>query len=305
MATGAVFTSTIANSLKETLESIVDDKHVGGESSCVAPKWLTIKGMDDNWLDDLEMGGPGLATETAEGAPIVVGSIQEGYVTRYISRKFALRLVITEEALEDGKYEQVIDAAMRLKRALWKTWDIDMTNMLARAFNSSYTGGDGLCLANASHTLPSGGTFSNLMATPMTPSRTAIIQATTQIRKMSGHDGTIEGYEPKCIVCPMDQWAAWAGVVKSAKAPEPGAFNEINVANSELDLDVVPIKYWTASTTNWGIITDADNGLVGRFRRRPRSRSWVENSQEVMNYAISARWARGWSDPRGYFGVNA
>jgi hypothetical protein len=299
-----VFTSSIAHALKETLEEIVDDDTDNVESKAVFKKWLEIKGMEDNYEDDLETGGPGLASEKTEGATMQVGTIREGYITRYIARTFALKLIITQEALEDRKYPKVLNAARRLKRALWKTADIDATNMLVRRVSSAYVGGDGVALGSSSHTLPSGGTFSNLMGTPMSPSRSAVIQATTAIRKLPGHDSITEGYEPEKIVCPVDQWAVWDGLVMSKNAPEPGAFNEINVVN-RLGLEVVPVKYWQDTTTAWCILTDAENGPNFRWRVKPESSTWVENNATLMMYGIRARWARGWSDPRGIYVVNA
>lgn len=300
-----VFSSTIANSLKDTLDMIIDDTSDGLEDGAIFKKYMDEQEMSDAYEDDLEMGGPGLASETAEGTDIAAGTIREGYLTRYVARKFGLRLNVTEEALEDSKYPQVIRAAKRLKRAMWKTVEIDCANVLARQFNTAYVGGDGQCLSSASHTLPHGGTFSNVMATPMSPSRIAVTVATSQIRKYPGHDGITEGAEPKKIVCPTEQWAVWAGIAKSERAPEPGNYNEINVVNSELDITVIPVKYWSNTTTAWCIKTDAEAGPNIRWRRRPKSRTWVENSNEVMCYSISARWGRGWSDPRSWYGVNA
>lgn len=299
-----VFTSDIVDALKETLESIIDDKEGGSKAGCIYPKWMEERSMADAWEDDLEMGGPGLASEVSEGEDIPTGGIREGYMTRYLSRKFGLRLNITEEAIEDNKYDQVLRAAFRLKRSMWKTVDIDCTNILARGFNTAYVGGDGQPLFSASHTLPHGGTFSNLMAVPMSPSHIAITTATSQIRKFPGHDGITEGCEPKDVICPTEQWAVWSEILKSERRPEPGQFNAINVVKSELGLGVVTVKYWSNTTTNWAIKTDCDGGPNLRWRRRPRNRSWVENSNEVMSYLISARWARGWSDPRSMYGVN-
>jgi hypothetical protein len=300
-----VFTSVIANALKETLEQVIDDPTDGYDKGALLHKWLDEMPMDDNWEDDLESGGPGLASEKTEGAEMNTGTIREGYITRYIARTFALKLIVTEEAIEDRKYPKIINAARRLKRALWKTADIDATNILVRGFNTGYVGGDGQPLWSASHTLPHGGTFSNTMSVPMSPSRAAVIIATSAMRKLPGHDGLTEGYEPKVVVCPTEQWAVWEGLLRSRFAPEPGAFNEINVVNQSLDLRVVPNKYWTNSTTNYGYLTDCEYGLNFRWRRRPRSRTWIDNAQELMNYGISARWARGWSDPRASYGVNA
>jgi hypothetical protein len=302
---GTIFTSTIANSLKETLNEIIDDKSDGYEASLVCRKYVEDMNMKDNYEDDLEMGGPGLASEKAEGTEIPLGTIREGYITRYSSRTFGLKIIATEEALEDSKYDKVIAAARRLKRAMYKTIDIDCANMLARAFNTSYVGGDGLPLISASHTLPHGGTWSNTLATPFSPSRAAVIIGTSQIRKYPGHDGIIEGNEPKKVLCPTEQWATWRGIVGSTHAPEAGEFNEINVVNSDLNLEVVPVKYWTNTTTNWIMLTDAENGFSIRYRRRPRSRTWIDNDNEQMKYGISARWARGWSDARCALGSNS
>lgn len=300
----SVFTSTIADALKNTLEEIVDDSTDGIESKAVFTKWCDIKSMSDYYEDDLETGGPGLATEKSEGQEIATGTIKEGVLTRYIARTFGLKLMISDEALEDNKYPKVINAAQRLKRALWKTADIDATNMLVRMANTSYVGGDGVCLSNASHTLPHGGTFSNKMSVAMSPSRTALIVARTQVMKYPGHDGITEGADIKRILCPVDQWGVWQGVTESKMSPDVGNFAEINVIE-RLGIEVVPIKYWSNTTTNWVAQTDVDNGLNFRWRRRPKSNSWVENDHTMMKYSITARWARGWSDPRGVLCVEA
>lgn len=295
-----VFTGTVYHTLKETIDEVIMDPAYG-ESDLVCRKFLERKTMSDNYEDDLGIAGPGLAAETAEGTSIPAVTITEDYVTRYLARKFTSKIMITEETVEDCKYEKVVEMTRYLKRSMFKTMDIDMTFLLVRAENADYVGGDGVALASTAHTLANGGTFSNMFAVAQSPSRLALINATSQIRKYPGHDGITEGYEPKKIVCPTEQWAVWAGILKSTHAPEAGQFNEINVVNSELDLSVVDIPYWDNTTTNWGIITDAPNGLQYRVRRKPRTRSWVDNDQEVMNYAMSARWSRGWSDPRGFF----
>ena len=305
MSAAAIFTSSIFNGVKLTLDQIVDDDTENAESTLVCKKWLKMGTQEDYYEDDLEMGGPGLASEVSEGQEIETGAIREGFITRYIARKFGLRLIVTDEAVEDNKYPEILKLAKRLSRALYKTLDIDCTNMLIRAANSSYTGGDGVSLASASHTLPSGDTWSNTFATPMAPSRIAVGSATSLMRKFPGHDGVTEGVEPKKIVHPTEQWMTWSGILNSTLAPEAGNFAEINAVKRDLNIEAVPVKYWSNTTTNWGIITDADNGLQMRWRRKPRKNSYVENDNETMKYSITARWSRGWSDARGFFFSNA
>src|SRR3990167_3217307 len=224
-----IFSSDIFNYFKETLDEIVDDRMGDNESKLVCKKWAKMDSMDEAYTDDLEMGGPGLATQTDEGEELNVGSVREGFLTRYTPRKFALKLIVTDEAMEDNKYPEPLGLAKRLDRAIYKTFDVDMTNILIRAQNASYTGGDGVPLASASHTLPHGGTWSNTLATPLAPSRIALITAISLLKKFPGHDGTTEGVEAKKIVHPTEQWGVWGGILGSDMAPEPGNFAEINV----------------------------------------------------------------------------
>ena len=172
--------------------------------------------------------GPGLAAETDEGEEIAVGTIREGFLKRYTPRKFALKLIVTDEAMEDNKYPETLRLAKRLDRAIYKTADIDATNILIRAANATYVGGDGVSLASAAHTLPAGGTFSNTLATPMAPSALALATVRSLVMKLPGHDGVTEGYDIKKVVGPTEQWAAWKTILGSEKSPEAGNFAAIN-----------------------------------------------------------------------------
>lgn len=301
-ASAAIFSSDIASLLISTLDSIVDDK--AGYKAKDFKLWMDVRSMDKQYIDDQEWGGPGLAYEVSEGETIPTGDIRVGATTRYLARKFGLRLNITEEAIEDCKYEQVIDAGARLARALQKSIEVDTHALLNNGFSTSYPIGDGLPVWSASHTLPGGvGTWSNLMSTPVSPSRIAVITATTAIAKIPGHDGTIEGYKPKAVLCPYDQWATWEGLIRSEKTPENN-FNEVNVVKG-MGLKIHPLVFWDASTTNWAMLTDAPKGFRFLWRRKPKSRTWVENSNEVMSHVVSARWCHGITDARGTYGVNA
>ncbi len=291
-------------SLKSTLDNIITDKtdNVTGELACT--KYMGEESMADNYVDDLENGGPGLLSERSEGQALEVGTLYEGALTRYISRKFGGILAITEELDEDGKYnEKYIDAARRLKRALYKTLEVDCANVLNRATNTAYVGGDGLALASASHTIPGGGTYSNTLSTPMSPSRVALQTVITNVMLLPGHDGVTQGYKVKKIVCPVAQWFTWKGILGSDKVPE-SPNNEVNVVNG-MGIELIPVPFWSASTTNWLVITDAMDGLKLKWRRKPKARTWYDEDVEIIKHGVSARWSRGWSNPRGVFFSNA
>jgi len=300
-----VFVGSYFNSLKKTIDKIVDDPRDNLESSSVMKQLFEESAMEDAFIDDLETSGPGYVQEKPEGEALSMGTLKEGYRTRYLARTYALGLAITEELMEDEKYDEAIAAARRLKVAAWKTIDYDATNVFIRGFSSSYVGGDGLSLWNASHTIPNGSTFSNTMATPLAPSVAALQVARAQIRKFPGHDGLPNNsYRMEKITFPVDQEEAWEVITGSVKKPDAGEFNAINVFAS-MKLKLIPNVFWSSTTTNWAIITNADNGFKWKWRRRMRSKSWVNNEQDIMKYAVDYRSVRLWSDPRCTLGVNA
>ncbi len=302
-----IITSGIGKSLKTTLESIMTDPADSGKADLIYPKWMKVKTMSDNFEIDQEVGDELLLQEKAEGAPAAVGSIQEGYEKRYISRTMARHIHIAEEAIEDSKYDKYINAAKRLARNAYKTQDIDATNVLIRSTNSSYVGGDGVVLGSASHTLPYGGTWSNIADVYQTPSRAALIAAITKTGKYPGTSGNTEGFMIKKIVGPLAQWAVWEGILKSGAVPESNN-NELNVVGpkgSMGGIEYVPVKYLDAATTTlWGAITDADDGIQWRNRKPVTSRSWVDNDADVMKYGVRYRATNGWSSARGWYQGN-
>lgn len=299
-----IFTSTAALALKETLRAIDTDEHGSEGSKAVFPKYLMVRNMADNYIEDYEIAGTGLAGEKPEGESMPVGGIVEGPLTRYNARTYGQRIIVSEEAMEDMKYDKVIQAGKRNLRSLWKLADFDAVLILVRATNTSFVGGDGLPLASASHALPGGGTYSNMLATSMSPSQASLSIARAQLDQQVGHDGLIDGYQIKKVVFPVQQRGIWKQVLDSDGDPTPGAFNAVN-QNDDLSIEKVPVKYWNNTTTNWMLLTDAENGLTWFWRRKPKSNTWVTEDKTMMNYGITARWARGWTNPRAILFSNA
>lgn len=297
-----VTANTIHHALKNTIDKIVDVRGGAEEARLDFPKYTEDRPMTDAYHDDLEVAGPGLVSEVDEGEELPIGTVYQGYLKRYTPAKFGQRIIVTEEAIEDNKYPETIAAARRLLRAIYKTADIDASLMLQRAFDSNFPGADGVEMCSNAHPLAAGGTYSNILATPMSPSRSAIIVARTQALLMPAQDGVVEGFDLKRALFPTNQWATWEGLVGSEKAPENDT-NEINVVKG-LNLELVPVKHWSNTTTHWILQTDAELGMTFRWRRKPNSKTWMTNENELEQFAISARWATGWSNARAMIGSN-
>jgi hypothetical protein len=302
VSTGAVFAT-----LQATLSDVITDDTDGVEGKVAFTKYLDVGTMKGAFADDAEFAGPQLVHEKPEGQPMDHSTIKQGALTRYMARVFAQEIDFTREVVDDCKYSQVLNAARLQKRAIWITADIDAALLLIRATTAGYVGGDGIVLASASHTLPHGGTFSNIMSTAMSPSRMAVNIAISALKKQTGHDGNISPLKAKKVLCPTEQWATWHEILLSPKAPEAGQFNAVNTVASYFNgvEDIVEIPYWNTTTTNWALKTDAENGLKWLWHTRPETNTWKDNSGVILCHSIYGRWSRGWTDPRGIYFVNA
>jgi hypothetical protein len=107
------------------------------------------------------------------------------------------------------------------------------------------------------------------------------------------------------VVAPVDQKATWEIILGSSFTPTSNNFAEINVVNQKMDLELVTNKFWFNTATNYIFKTSAEDGPQYRKRKAPKSLTWVEPSQGMAAYGISARWSTGTSNPRAVFGVAA
>ena len=174
--------------------------------------------------------------------------------------------------------------------------DLDATNLIARAHTAALVGGDGVPLASAVHTLPNGGTFSNVMATPIAPSVAAYITATSQIMKYPGHNGVVSGETAKCIVAPTEQWGVWEKLMGSMYDPTD-ANNSLNVVHKH-SVPVKTLKHWSSSTTEWALLTNAKQGLRFLWRKKPKGWTAMDHNSGTMTFGAKARWGRGHTNAR-------
>jgi hypothetical protein len=299
-----IISSQIYKSLKKTLDRINTDDLKKKQK---LDKVFEISSMADQWVDDVEYAGTTLVQPKTEGGAIAVGTMIEGGTKRYSARTYGLAVLLAEESLEDCKYKEVLQIGKRLNKSAFKTQDVDAANIINRSTTSTATGGfDGVCLASASHTLPSGGTWSNIATSYgvyQTPSIPALNTAYVATQKYPDPNGLQEGVDLKALVCPVAQEMAWATILETPQVTGNNN-NDINFVR-RFGLELVPWKWLDlSSTTQWGLVTDAENGLMWKNRRPIRQRTWVDNNTESMWYSVTYRAAWGWSNPRCWYQGN-
>ena len=100
---------------------------------------------DRAFEEEVMLSGFGNATVKPEGGSVNYDAAQETFTARYTHETLALAFSITEEAIEDNLYDRLASRYTKaLARSMANSKQVKAANVLNRAFNSSYTGGDGL-----------------------------------------------------------------------------------------------------------------------------------------------------------------
>ena len=285
--------------MKKTLDGITTED-LSKEQVCFGKnKLFEMESMEDGYSDYVEVSGTTLLVEKDEGKTMAVDpGIIMGGTKRLIPRTMAKKVIISEEAMEDLKYKEIINASKRLQASAWKTQDIDGASVVLNC-TSTLQGYDNLALVSTAHTLPGGGTESNYIALDsnsngitMTPSPQALIQMRAKATLMKGPNGIIDSRELKGITFPAIQIDLW-DIITGTKQAVGSNWNDINTV-STYGLYKVPVKWYDAvSTTIWGGLTDAEDGFIALQKRKIRGRVWVDNDAETAMHSVSYRMAIG------------
>lgn len=179
--------------------------------------------------------------------------------------KYGLGFSITEEAVEDGRFDMISDAMMRLGESARESQEIQGMNLINNGFSSETTA-DGLSLFNSAHTLPSGGTFRNVLSTAADLSVTSLEQMLIDFEtQFVGDSGIIKYIIPRLLWChPSNKRYARELVASSAK-PDT-ADNNLN-SFVEDNLEVLSSPHFT-DTDAWGLSAEPSKNGLRIIRRK-------------------------------------
>jgi len=262
-----------------------------------------ITGIARAYHEEPVQFGFGAAPELPDGMPVVYQSGGVLFIQRYLYKVYGLAFALTKVLVEDGDHVRIGQTyAKHLAQSMVETKETLGANVLNRAFNSSYVGGDGVSLVNASHPIATG-TFSNVLSTAANLSQTSLEQMLVQIRNAVDNNGKRIRLTPKKIVTgPSNVFQAEVLLKSVLRAGT--ANNDINPVKSMgmLDEGQGNLSRIT-STTAWWIKTDAPEGLKLVKRRGLEKSMEGDFDTDSMRYKSTERYAFGWTDPRGVFGT--
>ena len=258
---------------------------------------------DRAFEEEVILSGFGAAPTKSEGSAVTFDDAQEVYTARYTNETIALAFSLTEEAVEDNLYDRLSARYTRaLARSMAHTKQVKAAAILNNAFDSSYTGGDGLELISTAHTLANGNTFANEPTTAADLNETSLENGLIDVSNFTDERGLKIALRGMKLVVPAQLQFIADRLLKSELRPAT-ADNDINAVRS---LGMVPegytVNHFLTDTDAWFMLTDAPNGLK-HFQRTP-IRTAMEGDFDTGNvrYKARERYVFGWSDPRGIYG---
>lgn len=292
------FRSIVEPILNESFNGVYDQR---------ADEWKQVftefNGTPRNYHEEPVMYGMGAAPELPDGMPVTYQSGGILFVQRYIYKVYGLAFALTKVLVEDGDHVRIgTTYSKHLAQSLVETKETLGANILNRAFNGSYQGGDGVSLVANNHPIATG-TFSNQLNTAAALSQTSLEQMLIQIRNAVDNNGKRIRLTPKkLVVGPSNTFQAEVLLNSALRAGT--ANNDINPVKSMglLDGGQANLSRIT-STTAWWVQTDAPEGLKLAKRRGLEKSMEGDFETDSMRYKATERYAFGFTDPRGIYGT--
>ena len=258
---------------------------------------------DRAFEEEVMLVGFGNAPTKSEGSGVQFDTANEAYTARYTHETIALAFALTEEAIEDNLYDRLgARYTKALARSMAHTKQVKSAATLNNAFNSSFTGGDGLELCSTAHVLAGGGTFANEPSTAADLNETSLENALIDISQFVDERNMIIALRGmKLIVPPALKFIA-DRLLSSTLRPGT-ADNDVNaIRNMGMVPDGCVVNHFLTDTYAFFIKTDAPNGFK-MFERTPLATSMeADFDTGNMRFKARERYSFGYSDPRCVFG---
>lgn len=267
-------------------------------------EWKAIfkveEGTKRSYHEEPVLYGMGAAPELPDGSPVTYDTGGVLFIKRYTYAVYGLAFALTKVLVEDGDHIKIGQIFSRhLAQSLVETKETVTANVLNRAFNGSYVGGDNVALSVNNHPIV-GSAFSNILPTAAALSQTSLEQILIQLRSAVDNNGKRITLDATKLVVPPALMMQAEVLLKSALRTGT-ANNDINPLKGKLS-EIAVVSRLTSST-NWWVQTDATEGLKMLTRRSLEKSMEGDFETDSMRYKATERYTVGWTDPRCMYGT--
>lgn len=252
--------------------------------------------------EDVETTGFGLAQIKSAGGAVAYDGHTQGFTKRYRHVAYGLGYIVTREEMDDNLYKgKSFKRGEALAFSFRTTKEIVAANVLNRAFNSAYVGGDGKELLATDHPTLAG-TFSNTLAVAADLSEASLEDLLIDIAEAKNSRGLQIAIRGDKLIVPAALSFEAERIMKSALRVGTD-FNDINAIKSQgLLRGGICVNHYLTDDDAWFVKTDVPNGLT-MFQRQgfefTKDNDFDTSNAKAKGYE---RYSVGWTDPRGLFG---
>jgi phage major head subunit gpT-like protein len=266
-------------------------------------QFYNLDSSDRAYEEDLSWAGFEPFQNYGELEDIELRGANEGYLTKYVHRKWGLGYQLSQELVDDNLYSGVIDQfPAMLARAARATKETVAASLFNLGF-SAMPGGDGQNLFATAHPFAgaAGGTGANTFSTSRSLSHSALKEAITALKRTRADDNIFSPFTPSILLVPDQLEHRALEILGTDKVPY-SADNTTNVLTSQ-GLNVVSWSYLT-DEDNWFLLAPASQTRLRYFERWPMRQVMKdrEENQSMVHLAYE-RYSFGYSDWRGLWGV--
>jgi len=249
--------------------------------------------------------GLGLAAVKPDGESVVYDTHQQGFLSRFQNIEYGIGFIITRNMVDDDQYDVIAKQRARgIARSMLQTKENVLWNVINRAFNSAYTGGDGVELISTAHKNRTGGTYSNMLSTAADLSEAALEQAHINIGKYTDDRGLKIAVKAQKLIIPVDLEFEAERILETEKRPGTNDNDTATMSGKGRIPGGVVMSHYLTDANAWYLQTDVDDGLIHFERRADEFSDDNDFDTDNAKYKGVMRFSGGWANPRCLYGSN-
>jgi len=253
-----------------------------------------------------------LFNQVAEGTDYTFSRPKQGASKTLTINKYGLGFSISEEAVDDGKFDMIADAVQKMAKSALETQEIAGMAIFNNGFGSEVSA-DGQPVFDLAHTLPSGLAFRNELSSPSDLSATSLETMLTDFEtQFIGDSGIIYKLMPKVLLVHPSNKRLAKELIGSDLKPDVAiagtdGITNINNMNSfkEEGLRVVSSPHLTDADAWFMLAAPEETGLRIVNRKGIETKASDEAVgfiNDSLYYKARYREAIGVTHPYGVFG---
>lgn len=290
------------NALDPTFRAIFHDTEASVET--MYDKVFHVLNSNKAFEKDTALSGIGQLEEVNELGAIPYEDATPGWDVTYVHRKFAKGRQVSQEMIDDEKFNMIQKLPKSLALAKVRTMEQAAADVFNYGFTAgggglaAFTGGDSKALFATDHTNRDGSVVqSNKITTALT--QTSLQTVITAMKTRRDLKNQIVHYSPDTLIVPP-ALEFTARVILESTGKLGTEHNDINPVKGSLNLVVWP---YLTSTTAWFVV-DSKAHELNFFKRKDEGVKGpvFDFDTEAAKWKAVARFSVGFSDWMGVYG---